>query len=91
MSKFAEGPWFVYILLCDNGSLYTGITKDVTKRFQTHITGKGAKYTKMYKPICVVHTEQYDDHHSAAKREREIKALPPAKKKQLNNIKDILI
>ncbi len=90
MSKFSEGPWFVYILLCEDDKLYTGIAKDVAKRFAVHQAGKGAKYTKVYKPICVMHYEKYDDHKSAAKRERAIKALPTAQKKQLNNIKDYI-
>ncbi len=54
MSKYSEGPWFVYIILCENGRLYTGITKNVQKRFDTHKSGKGAKYTKANKPLKVV-------------------------------------
>ncbi|MGL4677053.1 MAG: GIY-YIG nuclease family protein [Brevinema sp.] len=86
MSKFSCGPWFVYIILCENNSLYTGIAKDPEKRFRTHLAGKGAKYTKIYKPICLVHCEEYTNHTLAAKRERQIKSYPVAKKQQLKNI-----
>lgn len=86
-SIFTNGPWFVYILLCSNNSLYTGITKDVQKRFQAHCNGKGAKYTKIHKPLSIIHCEQYENFHLAAKRELEIKALPKIKKIKLNNLK----
>lgn len=86
-STFINGPWFVYILLCDNNSLYTGITKNIQKRFHTHSIGKGAKYTKIHKPIQIVHCEEYTTFSLAAKREHEIKSLPTAKKKQLHNMR----
>ena len=88
VSKFSEGPWFVYIILCDNNSLYTGITKDIERRFKAHTKGKGAKYTRMHKPVCVVHTEEYKNHSLAIKREIEIKTYPTNKKRKLHN-KDI--
>lgn len=80
---FSEGPWFVYILLCDNGSLYTGIAKDVHKRYKTHVAGKGARYTKIYKPIEILYTEEYSNHSLAIKREIKIKSFPLVKKRLL--------
>ncbi len=44
-------PWFVYVLQCQGGSLYIGITTDPCRRWKQHITGKGAKYTKMHKAL----------------------------------------
>lgn len=78
-------PWFVYILLCENQSLYTGISKDIHKRFQQHLSGKGAKYTKIYKPVKIVYFEELENHSLAAKREIQIKSLPTHKKRELIN------
>lgn len=66
--------WFVYLLLCDNGSLYTGIAKDVDKRFQAHQMGRGAKYTRSHPPIKVIFQEKYNTRSLAQKRESEIKS-----------------
>ena len=85
-SNFSDGPWFVYIILCHNNSLYTGITKDVNRRFKEHATGKGAKYTKIYKPVCIVHIEEYENHSLAIKREIKIKSYPTKKNQTLHNI-----
>lgn len=68
-------PWYVYILLCDDGSLYTGITINVQKRFNAHKTGKGAKYTKSRGAKQILYFQEYPDRHEAAKREIEIKQL----------------
>ena len=50
--------WFVYILLCLDNSLYTGIAKDPAKRFREHVAGKGGAYTRNHKPIRIVYTEK---------------------------------
>ena len=69
-------PWFVYMIQADNGSLYTGITTDVARRFQEHLSGKlGAKYFQGRKPKKVVYVEDGHDRSSASKREAEIKRL----------------
>jgi len=83
--KFNLGPWYVYIILCENNSLYTGICKDLEKRFKTHLSGKGAKYMRIYKPLHFVYIEEYPIHLSAFKREQEIKSLSCKKKKELCN------
>ncbi len=83
VSKFSEGPWYVYILLCENKTLYTGITKNTEKRFDMHIKGKGAKYTKINKPVSVVYTEEHPNHESAIKREIKIKRMTKKRKLKL--------
>ena len=71
-----EKIWFLYILRCGDGTLYTGITTDVAARFAQHQAGKGAKYTRGRGPLEVVYTEECGDHSAALKRELAIKALP---------------
>ena len=71
-----ETIWYLYILRCRDGSLYTGITTDVEKRLEAHRCGKGAKYTRGRGPLKLVYRERCGDHSQALKRELEIKALP---------------
>ncbi len=73
-------PYFLYILRCGDGSLYTGIAADVEKRLAVHQSGKGAKYTRGRGPLTVVYREECADKSAALKRERAVKALPRAKK-----------
>jgi len=76
--------YFVYILECIDGSLYTGITKDVTKRLEEHNCSiKGAKYTKARRPVKLVYEETSLNRSSASKREYQIKKLTRLKKLQL--------
>jgi putative endonuclease len=72
--------WTVYILLCADGSLYTGITNDLERRFAEHQAGKGAKYTKGRGPLRLVYQEDCEDRPQALKRENKIKALDKAAK-----------
>lgn len=65
--------WFVYILECLDGSLYTGITNDLSARLEKHRSGKGAKYTKSRGVKKIVHTEKFRTKSRALKREAEIK------------------
>ena len=78
-----EQTWKLYILRCRDGSLYTGITTDVRKRFAAHNAGKGAKYTRGRGPLELVYEEDCGDHSAALKRELEIKALPREEKMKL--------
>ena len=78
-----EKKWFLYILRCGDGSLYTGITTDVENRLEQHRSGKGAKYTRGRGPLEVVYTESCEDHSAALKRELAIKALPREEKEKL--------
>jgi len=72
--------YFVYILLCQGGSLYTGIAKDPEKRFREHKAGKGGAYTRSHKPLRIVYTERKRTKSAALKREAEIKRWPREKK-----------
>ena len=67
--------WYLYILQCGDGSLYTGITTDVEKRLEAHRSGKGAKYTRGSSPLEVKYREACGTHSDALKRELEIKHL----------------
>ena len=67
--------YFVYIIECQGGSLYTGITTDVERRFTEHQAGKGANYTRAHKPIRIAYSEPAKDRATAQRREAEIKRL----------------
>ena len=76
--------WFVYIILCDDDSLYTGITTDTDRRFQEHLDSKlGARYFNGRKPIEIIYSETGHDRSSALKREAAIKKLSRRQKQQL--------
>ncbi len=75
--------WVVYIILCQGNSLYTGITNNLEKRFQDHLKGAGASYTRSHKPIKIVYSEALPSHSEALKREFEIKKLKKAQKLEL--------
>lgn len=78
-----DKAWFVYVLRCGDGSLYTGIARDVQARLQMHRSGKGAKYTRGRGPLELVYTEQCADKSEALKRELAIKALSREEKLHL--------
>ena len=75
--------WYLYILRCGDGSLYTGITTDVARRLEAHRQGKGAKYTRGRGPLELLYQEECGTHSQALKREREVKALSRAKKENI--------
>jgi len=75
--------WHLYILRCADGTLYTGITTDVDKRFEAHRAGKGAKYTRGRGPLEIVYREECGDHSSSLKRELEVKKLSRPEKERL--------
>lgn len=77
--------WYVYMLRCGDGSLYTGITTDVEHRLAVHRSGKGAKYTRSHLPVELVYTEECEDHSIALKRELAIKALTREEKLKLTH------
>lgn len=70
-----EPAWYLYILRCGDGSLYTGITTDVEKRLEVHRSGKGAKYTRGRGPLELVYREFCGTHSDALKRELRVKAM----------------
>lgn len=82
-----EKTWYLYILRCGDGSLYTGITVDVEKRLEAHRSGKGAKYTRGRGPLELVYRESCADHSAALRRERAIKVLSKEEKLALIALK----
>ena len=75
--------WYVYILRCGDGTLYTGITDDVARRLAAHRAGKGAKYTRGRGPLTLAYTEEQSDKSTALKREIAIKKLSREQKAAL--------
>ncbi|EIC28776.1 MULTISPECIES: GIY-YIG nuclease family protein [Methylomicrobium] len=87
--------WFVYIILCSDDSLYTGITNDVQRRFEQHAGGRGAKYFNGRRPERFVYLETGHDRSSATRRELRLKKLSRPQKTRLiaseaNRIDDFL-
>jgi putative endonuclease len=68
-------PWFVYVVRCGDGSLYTGIATDVEARVSVHNDGRGARYTRSRRPVTLVYVERKRTRSSALKRELAIKGL----------------
>ena len=75
--------YYVYVLLCVDGSYYTGYTNDVVSRFQKHRKGLGARYTRIRKPERIVYVEEFSTRAAAVRREREIKLLSHRQKNRL--------
>jgi putative endonuclease len=83
-----EQPWHVYMVRCSDGSLYTGVAKDVNARVDRHNEGKGAKYTRSRRPVRLIYSELVEDRGAALKRELEIKSMSSVSKWQLVGITD---
>ncbi len=75
--------WFVYIIRCADGSLYTGIAKDVIRRCEQHNAGKAARYTRCRLPVSLEYEETHATQSLALKREAAIKAMSRLKKEAL--------
>jgi predicted GIY-YIG superfamily endonuclease len=75
--------WFVYIVRCDDGTFYTGITKDVVRRCRQHNEGSASRYTRSRRPLRLVYQEAQPDQGSALRREAAIKALSRREKQTL--------
>lgn len=72
--------YFVYILECEDRSLYTGITTDLSRRFEEHVSGMGGNYTRAHKPVKIVYKEKVENRSIASKREVEIKKMSKEEK-----------
>ena len=72
--------YYVYMLRCGDGSLYTGSTDDVARRLKVHQSGKGAKYTRSRLPVALVYREELPDRSAALRREAAIKKLTRGQK-----------
>lgn len=79
----AAMAWFVYLLECRDGSVYTGITTDVTRRYAQHSAGKGARYTRSHPPIRLLAHFPCPDRSVASRAEHAIKKMPAARKRAL--------
>jgi putative endonuclease len=75
--------YFIYILKCRDGTLYTGSTNDLDKRIAAHNTGNGAKYTRGRRPVKMIYSEKFQSKSKALKREWEIKKLKRGEKLKL--------
>ncbi len=76
----AEKSWWVYILLCADGTLYTGMTDDIPRRLRAHNTGRGAKYTRGRRPVLLVYRERCASRSQALRREAALKRLSRSQK-----------
>jgi putative endonuclease len=76
--------WHLYVLLCADGSYYCGVTTEIARRINEHNTSaKGAKYTKVRRPVRLVYYKTYKDRSSAQKAEYEFKRLRRAQKERI--------
>jgi len=78
---------YVYVILCEDGSFYTGYTKNLDARMKLHMKGKGARYTRIHKPKKLVYFEEYNFRAEAMRRERKMKTLGHNQKLKLVNSK----
>jgi putative endonuclease len=82
--------WFVYVVRCRDGSLYTGIARDLDDRIAKHNQGRGARYTRGRGPVALVHVERKRSQGAALRREATIKALPRKAKLSLVAAKEAM-
>lgn len=75
--------WYVYLIECVDGSVYTGIAVDVERRYAQHAAGKGARYTRSHPPWRLLARFEYPDRGAASRAEYAIKQLTPARKRML--------
>lgn len=80
---FINMPCYCYIVECADGTYYTGWTTNPERRVATHNKGRGAKYTKMRRPVKLVYAEEQPDRKTAMKREIAIKKMGRAGKSNL--------
>ena len=66
-------PWWVYVLLCQDGRTYTGMALDVKARYRQHLAGRGAVFTRINRPVCVVAAREFPNRGEAHAEERALK------------------
>ncbi|MGF6756875.1 GIY-YIG nuclease family protein [Paraburkholderia sp. GAS334] len=76
-------PWFLYLIECEDGSVYTGIAVDVQARFDKHVSGTGARYTRSRKPRQLLASFELADRSSASRAEYWVKRLTAVEKRAL--------
>lgn len=79
-------PWFVYMVKCKDGSIYTGISNNVEDRLKEHNAGQGGKFTARKRPVTLIFQEEQADKSSALQREGQIKNWSRVKKEALSKI-----
>jgi len=79
----AGKPWFVYLIECVDGSIYTGVSNDVAARYAAHVSGKGARYTRSHPPIRLLASIVHADKSAALKAEYRIRRLSARDKRAL--------
>jgi len=76
--------WFLYVVRCNDGTLYTGVTTDIQRRLYEHNnTSKGAKYTRPRRPVCLVYWIDFEDRSNAQKAEYKFKKLTRKQKDKI--------
>lgn len=78
-----DKKYYTYLILTENNTFYCGYTDDVEKRFQAHLNGKGAKYTRANKPIRIVYQKEFLTKSDAMKEEARIKKMSHKEKTEL--------
>ena len=80
--------WYLYLIECEDGSLYTGIALDPEARFALHLAGKGARYTRSHPPKKLLMALPFPDRSTASKAEYRLKQLAPADKRRIARAPD---
>jgi putative endonuclease len=78
-----QKPWFLYLIECQDGSIYTGITVNVDKRYVAHKAGKGAKYTRSHPPKRLLKVLEFANRSEASKAEYMVKQLSAHEKRAI--------
>ena len=86
-----EGPWFVYMVRCADGSLYTGIARNVAARIASHDAGKGAKYPRGRGPLELCAVRRCGSKGEALRLELAVKALPRPEKEALTKARRLAL
>jgi putative endonuclease len=83
--------WFVYLIECTDGSIYTGIAVDVAARYEVHVAGKGARYTRAHPPARLLAAFEYPDRSAATIAEYQIKKLSAQEKRELCGARSAIV
>ncbi len=78
----SKRTWWLYVLSCGDGTLYTGVTTDVVRRFKQHAAGTASRYTRSRLPVRLIHRERCGDRSSALKKEYALKSLTRTEKEE---------
>lgn len=75
--------WYLYLLECQDNTIYTGIALDVMARFKQHQAGKGARYTRSHPPLHLLAVAEFGDRASAQRAEYQLKQCPAQRKREI--------